>query len=130
MIALDTNVVIRLITRDNDEQLSLARQLVDNNPVVIPLLTLLECEWVLRARYRFSPTRIVEALAKLIAFPNISVENETLTLWAMDRHLEGADLSDMLLLVASHGYERFATFDKAIDRYTGHLSPIPVMVLS
>jgi predicted nucleic-acid-binding protein len=129
MIALDTSVVVRLIVRDDETQLRLARALLDDNQVTISLLTLLECEWVLRSRYHFDAHRTVDALREVIAFPNVSVEREALALWALERHLGNADLTGMLLLVAAHGSQSFATFDKSIAKGAGKNAPVPVLLL-
>jgi predicted nucleic-acid-binding protein len=58
MIALDTNVVVRLLIRDDPAQADLAAQLVRGNQVLLTTTVLLETEWVLRSRCRVprSPT--------------------------------------------------------------------------
>jgi predicted nucleic-acid-binding protein len=53
MIGLDTNVLVRFLVRDGEEQFERASKLIrrraqDGQPVRISLLVLLETEWVLR----------------------------------------------------------------------------------
>ena len=57
MIGLDTNVLVRFLVRDDEDQFERARKLIrrqaqDGQPVRISLLVLLETEWVLRSRAR------------------------------------------------------------------------------
>lgn len=48
MIALDTNVVVRLLVDDHPQQTRRARRLLEARPVIILPTVLLESEWVLR----------------------------------------------------------------------------------
>ncbi len=48
MIALDSNVIIRLLVADDAVQGERARKLISENEVLIATTVLLECEWVLR----------------------------------------------------------------------------------
>jgi len=48
MIAVDTNIVVRLLTNDDPEQAGRAAAVVKNGPVFIPKTVVLETEWVLR----------------------------------------------------------------------------------
>ena len=65
-IAIDTNVLVRLLVRDDEAQYSAARRLVDeaaaaDEPVLIVLGALLETEWVLRSRYQLDKAGIAGA---------------------------------------------------------------------
>ena len=56
-IAIDTNVLVHLLVRDDEAQYAAAQRLVDQaaaaeEPVLILLGALLEADWVLRSRYR------------------------------------------------------------------------------
>ncbi len=56
MLGLDTNILVRYLTRDDHPQYEKARRLIDRElangePVLVNLLVLLETEWILRSRY-------------------------------------------------------------------------------
>jgi len=54
MLAVDTNVIVRYLTRDDAAQFAKADALVKNNDVYVCTTVLLETEWVLRRGYGFS----------------------------------------------------------------------------
>ena len=58
MIALDTNVLIRLIIFDDPIQSGIADDLIRNNRIFISKGVLMESEWVLRYRYKFQREQI------------------------------------------------------------------------
>ena len=62
MLAVDTNVIVRYLTRDDPEQFARASALIRSEDVFICTTVLLECEWVLRGAYRYSRDRIADAL--------------------------------------------------------------------
>ena len=51
------------------------------------------------------------------------------TAWALSRYRAGADLGDMMHIVASAKLAGFATFDRRIARHTDLSSPVPVQTL-
>ena len=53
MIAIDTNVVVRLLTGDDQAQYEKVLALFNSHDVFIPISVILECEWVLRYAYSF-----------------------------------------------------------------------------
>jgi predicted nucleic-acid-binding protein len=54
MLAVDTNVIVRYLTRDDDEQFAKANALIGSEDVYVCTTVLLETECVLRRGYRFS----------------------------------------------------------------------------
>jgi len=56
MIAVDTNVLVRLLTGDDPAQTQRAVELFAQESILIPKTVLLETEWVLRYRYELAPT--------------------------------------------------------------------------
>jgi predicted nucleic-acid-binding protein len=51
VIAVDTNVVIRLLTGDDQDQATLARELFETETIWLSKTLILEAEWVLRRLY-------------------------------------------------------------------------------
>ena len=54
MRAVDTNVIVRYLTGDDEVQATRARAVVDAGQVFVSTTVLLESEWVLRSVYAFS----------------------------------------------------------------------------
>ncbi|MFL6843691.1 MAG: type II toxin-antitoxin system VapC family toxin [Allosphingosinicella sp.] len=128
MKAIDTNVVIRIVTSDDPVQTPVARALVADG-VFVSHSVFLESEWVLRSFYRWKRTEIAEALDDLINLECVHVLHEKGLFWALDRYRRGADWADMLHLLAARGTESFQTFDGSVARDAGASGPIPIEIL-
>ena len=81
MIGLDTNVLVRFLVRDEEDQFERARKLIrrqaqDGQPVRVSLLVLLETEWVLRSRYKLSKAEILLTFSELLSAVDMSFEDE------------------------------------------------------
>ncbi len=130
MISVDTNLIVRLIVMDDARQLELARQTFDDHPIYISAIAILEAVWVLSRKYRYPRDAVLESLDAVLAVGSVTLENELLTRWALDRFARGADLADMLLLVASREQDAFVTFDAGIARRAGTHAPVSVQTLA
>lgn len=129
MIAIDTSVLIRLITLDNAEQAAKAQKLMMSGSVFISLIVLLETEWVLRSSHGYSRTEVATALLALFSLPEVVIEQDCLAEWALNRHAAGADLGDMLLLISARETSGFATFDRRLAKRAGPTPPVPVELI-
>lgn len=129
MKAVDSNVLLRLITGDDPHQEEVALALIDEHDVFVPLTVILETEWVLRSFYRWPRERIAVALAQLDAFDRIKLERADDMLWAVERMRAGADFADMIHIAASGDAAVFATFDTDVVKRAGSGSPRPVETL-
>jgi predicted nucleic-acid-binding protein len=115
MTALDTNVLVRVITNDDRAQASRAAKFLrEEERVFIAKTVLLELEWVLRSAYRIEPSAIVSALRGILAAVNVEVEDETAIRQALEWHEKGMDFADSLHLASAGPDRKFATFDKAL----------------
>ena len=73
MIALDTNVLARLVTNDDPVQPRQSVSLIDTgNALFVPLTVTLELEWVLRGAYALDKPAIVRSFEALLSVPNIN----------------------------------------------------------
>ena len=75
MIAIDTNVLIRLLVKDSaaEEQSQLARNLLNKHGEVwVCRIVLIETVWVLQSAYKFTKEQIILVVEKLIQHPNIT----------------------------------------------------------
>ncbi|MFB2768523.1 PIN domain-containing protein [Pelatocladus sp. BLCC-F211] len=65
MVAVDTNIIVRLLTQDDKLQYQQSLEIFQNHDVFIPDTVILETEWVLRFAYKFKTEEICTALRKL-----------------------------------------------------------------
>ena len=113
MIAIDTNIIIRFLTRDDEEQYQKSYQIfATSKHIFIPKTVILETEWVLRFSYKFSSERIVFALSNLLGLENIVSENKERIIIALQWHEQGMDFADALHLSFSLHTQAFLSFDK------------------
>jgi predicted nucleic-acid-binding protein len=114
VIAVDTNVLVRLLTADEPEQARRSSELFARNRVFIPKTVVLETEWVLRYAYGFEPEAIVTGLRNLFGLSNVDIEDLPAVKQALDWHAQGVDFADGLHLASSASARQFATFDRAL----------------
>jgi predicted nucleic-acid-binding protein len=128
MIAIDTNVVVRFLTRDDPEQASRAKALLLAEPVFLSKTVLLESEWVLRSGYRFARDAIAAAFRDLLSLSGATVEDPSAVLRALAWYDGGLDFADALHLASSGPAVKFATFDEPLVRRAKSLPQAPVVV--
>ena len=118
MIAIDTNVLLRLITRDDAGQHRRADALVrrQRKPVFLGTLVLAEAAWVLARRYRYRREEIVSAIEALLSSKMFKLEQPTLIEEALRIYRAGPiGFSDALVALAAQEHDAgpIFTFDKA-----------------
>ena len=114
MIALDTNIVVRLIVADDRSQLARARALVETSPVLLLTTVVLETEWVLRKTYGLSRQHVREAMALFCGLPGVQLESPDVVEAALDLHAKGFDFADAIHIASLPSQTSLATFDKAL----------------
>ena len=115
MTALDTNVLVRILTRDDPNQAALAAAFMERQDRVYVLKTvLLETEWVLRSSYGFDPAAVVSGFRKLLTASNLEMEDRTAVIQALSWVESGMDFADALHLASVAGEIEFATFDASL----------------
>ena len=75
MVAVDTNVLIRLVVADHAAQAARAAAVFRSGPVFIAKSVLLEAEWVLRYSYQLGAEAILRSLRAVLGLENLSVED-------------------------------------------------------
>jgi predicted nucleic-acid-binding protein len=78
MIAVDTNVVVRLLTQDDELQFNKSVEVFREQAFFIPDTVILETEWVLRFAYKFKPADICQGLRNIFGLPNVHLTNARL----------------------------------------------------
>jgi predicted nucleic-acid-binding protein len=116
MTAVDTNVVVRLLTGDDVEQAAAARALFAAGPIWIAKTVLLETGWVLRSLYGFDEPAIRDAFAKLLGLKNVHAEDESAVAAALALTEHGIELADALHLTSRPPGAPFVSLDQLFVR--------------
>ena len=121
---VDTNIILRVILRDNEELSPLAREILRTNecyvlPEVIP-----EAVYVLNKVYKFNRKDIANALLHLL--PLVVVKDVRLTRLALNYFAElNFDYVDCILLARNKLYgHQVATLDKKLEKAIATLPPV------
>ena len=126
MIAVDTNVLVRLLTNDDPSEAKRALRVMESDDVLIPKTVLLETEWVLRHAYVIARGIIAQAFQTLLGLPNVKPEDPQAVTQALAWHEDGIDFADALHLASSAKADRLATFDKDFAKKALKLGSIEV----
>lgn len=129
MYAVDTNVLVRLLTGDDADQTKRAVALFKKETIFIPKTVLLETEWVLRRLYRLESKIVVSAFRKLSGLVNVEIEQPLEITLALQWCGEGMDFADALHLASSQNSRKFATFDEQMKKSSPKGMKPPVMLL-
>jgi predicted nucleic-acid-binding protein len=126
VIGLDTNVLVRYITQDDNKQAALANLLIegldDDSQGFVTLVTMVELSWVLESAYHFTRQQFAEIMQTLLTVETIKLERAAVVASAVRMYTASkADFSDCLIerICASAGCERTMTFDKAAAKMAG-----------
>ncbi|MGA7884467.1 MAG: type II toxin-antitoxin system VapC family toxin [Acidobacteriaceae bacterium] len=128
MLAVDTNVVVRFLAKDDPKQSARAGEIIHDNEIWIAKTVLLEAEWVLRSVYAYSPAWIEGGLRRLSGLPQVEVEDGLDVAEALDWFAAGMDFADALHLASSTGADGFATFDRKLAAQARRLTAIDVVI--
>lgn len=129
MLAVDTNVIVRIVVNDDPDQARRAVALFEQERIFISKTVLLEVEWVLRFSYQLPREVIAATLRKVAGLCNVVVEKPDEVSIALDWHEQGMDFADALHLASSSRAERFATFDQKMMKLAGKLQAMEVLAV-
>jgi len=122
MLAIDTNVLVRLLVRDDARQAALADQFVAKGAWVSHLV-LAETLWVLDAVYDRKPAQLIAALDLLLAHETLVLQDADTVVTALVnfRAKPALGFSDCLVLAIAKkaGHVPLGTFDQGLARLTG-----------
>jgi predicted nucleic-acid-binding protein len=128
MIAVDTNVLVRLLTNDDPVQARRAAVIMQSPQVLIPKSVMLETEWVLRHAYAIDKKDIRKGFQKLMGLPNVKTEDSRSLNLALSWYGLGMDFADALHLASSGEAKEFATFDKSLAQKATRLKVATVIL--
>ena len=122
MIGLDTNVLVRYLTRDDEAQFRAARRLLEEletsgEKAYLSVVVLAELASVLTISYRFDRQTLASTLEQILGTVELAVEDRDLVGAALSEFVAGkAGFADALIGVRNHaaGCATTATFDRAL----------------
>lgn len=120
MTALDTNVLVRYLTQNDEAQFQKVLKMLNRKRASFFVcdLVLAETDWVLRSLYDWTCEDVADAFSRLTTIHNLVFENEARLRSSLKALREGADLADELIVrtCRERGARAFSTFDKQIIR--------------
>lgn len=116
MIALDSNVVLRIVTHDDPRQLAAAARFMEARPgesFFVSDIVLTEVVWSLLRLYRWPRPNVLAALRSVGEKTDLEFEDRDRLLAAIRAFSEGGDFADELIVqtARSHRCAHLATFD-------------------
>ena len=123
MATFDTNVVVRLIVEDDEQQCKQAerawRAALADSGIFLPKIVLVETAWVLRSAYRFDSPTIAKTLGRLLELEGVKIEDEHEVRRALALFESGeADFSDFVIVESARQANELPvrTFDRRFAR--------------
>ena len=122
MRAVDTNVLVRLITRDDDKQVESAEMFVSKGAWVSHVV-LAETSWVLGSAYGLSHVEIATAVEMLLEHQNLVLQDSHVVIAALEQYRRKPQVgfSDCLVLEIARnaGHTPLGTLDKNLSKLDG-----------
>ncbi|HJQ39243.1 MAG TPA: type II toxin-antitoxin system VapC family toxin [Thermoanaerobaculia bacterium] len=122
MRAVDTNILVRLITRDDPRQLALAEAFVAKGAWVSTVV-LTETSWVLGSVYDLEHPEIATVIEMLLGHESLALQDEEVVAAALEHYRKAPALgfTDCLVLEIARkaGHTPLGTFDKRLGRIDG-----------
>ncbi len=122
MLAIDTNVLVRLITRDDSRQVVSAESFIAKGAWV-SLLALAETTWVLASVYELGPKDLAKAIEMLLNHHVLTLQDPETVAAALElfRAKPALGFSDclMLHLARKAGHLPLGTFDRNLGKIDG-----------
>ena len=126
MIGIDTNILLRYLTRDDLQQLARVRELFETGEqLFICDAVLVEAVWVLQRPYRLPKADVIHAIETVVENEVFAFDDPPVVIAALaDYRVGRGDFSDYLIgrRNAAAGCEHTVTFDK-------DLAPHPAFIL-
>lgn len=129
MRAFDTNLLVRILTRDDAGQVEVIDRLMDQADAsgevfFVPVTVILELEWVLRSVYKRTKPQLLVALGALLQNASLAIEHHQAVELALDALYTGhgrIDFADALHvgISATAHHDPLLTFDHGCARLAG-----------
>ncbi len=125
--SLDTNILVRYIVKDDERQSMAVAKVFEHHirkseSLWVPVTVMLELEWVLRSRYKFSKASVIRAFSALLDTYELQFESEGAIEQALSSFEDGAaDFAEYLHLSLARKGDAlpFLTFDEKASKASG-----------
>ncbi len=122
MRAVDTNVLVRLVTRDDRKQVAAAESFISKGAWVSTLV-LIEATWVLAAVYELTHPELATVVDMLLHHKDLTIQDSDTVAAALEhyRRRPALGFSDCLILEVARkaGHVPLGTFDRNLGRLDG-----------
>jgi predicted nucleic-acid-binding protein len=122
MRAVDTNVLVRLIARDDSRQVSSAESFIEQGAWV-PVLALTEAIWELANVHKLSSDDLIRAIEMLLNHRDLVLQDAETVAGALElfRARPALEFSDCLMveLARKAGHLPLGTFDRKLAKVEG-----------
>lgn len=125
MLGVDTNILVRFITRDDPVQAELAHRIITDrrhHPLYVSLIVIVELVWVLRKVKRWPAADVFDVCHQLLQSSDFAVEQAELVEQALEEAaVAGCDLADALIALMNigAGCVTTVTFDQDARKLAG-----------
>ena len=121
-IAVDTNVLVRYLTWDDEGQATEAARAIEGaDAIVAPTIVLCELVWVLKRAYRYSGPEIIDILRRFVAIRAVEIDRPAVEA-GIAMLTRGGDFADGIIQHEADRAKcgRLVTFDQGFARHTGY----------
>jgi len=125
--AIDTNIVVRIVADDHEQQVAHATAALAKGDIYLSLTVCLETVWVLRSVYRMPSAAIADSLTKFAGIPGMEIENPEALFQAIEWLREGMDFADALHLAGAAHCSAMLSFDGDFAKAAKQLGTTPVI---
>ena len=122
MRAVDTNVLVRVLARDNPKQVARGEEFI-NAGAWVSHIVLVECMWVLESVYERTPKQIATAIEMLLSHESLAVQDSDVVERALEsfRARPKLGFSDCLIVEVARkaGHTPLGTFGRGLAKIDG-----------
>jgi predicted nucleic-acid-binding protein len=128
---IDTNILIRVLAKDDSRQWQIATEIFNTSRVVILSTVLLETEWVLRKSMGLNSNQIGELFRAMLLSETIVFRERDRVLATLEAFDAGMDFADAFHICGAAEGETFITFDRnLVKRAKRHINTVSVELAS
>jgi predicted nucleic-acid-binding protein len=127
-IALDTNVLLRIVLNDDPEQLARALSILKSETGYVQDTVIFELEWILRSFYRFSGEQVSGVMKRLAQNEDIQLEDSDRLQAALTAYDAGLEFTDAFHVAGAAAHARFLTFDKGLAKRASRIFEAPEVI--
>lgn len=128
MIAVDTNIVLRFLTRVPEAQFTVANALFEKGGLFIPSPVIFEVFFTLTGSVlQIADTDALDALEALFSLPAVTVQDRATFDAAIGHARNGLPFKDACVLAFSHPATELVTFDRQFVKRVAKLGLKPTV---